>query len=36
MVNNTILYIKLAKRIDLKCSYLKKEMVIMECDGSES
>lgn len=36
ILNNTVLYLKVAKKIDCKCSYHKKEMVIMRPDGGVS
>lgn len=33
---NNIVYFKVAKRVDLKCSHHKKETAIIWCDGSVS
>lgn len=32
-VNNTVLYLKVARRLDLKCSHYKQEMIVLCHDG---
>ena len=36
VVNNTVIYLKVAKRLDLKCSHHRREMIIMWCDRGVS